>query len=669
MTEQMGRYELVRGIGAGGMAEVWLARVLEQTGWRWCVVKRMLAHLRGRVEFTRMFVDEARVASRLNHPNVLKVYDVGEDNGVPFMALEYVEGVHLGALMAHLLDQDKVIPLQHVAFMVSQACRGLHYAHEATDENGDPLGIVHRDVSPQNIMVSRQGEVKLLDFGIAKTALQSSVTKTGVLKGKLGYMAPEHCSGSPVDRRADVYSMGVTLHELLTGVRLFPETNPLQVVRRITQDDVEAPSSVNPAVPAALDEMVLAATARSVRVRYQDAKTLADRLDGWLFKRKDRPSQESLAVWLQQNASGILPERLPQLPPGDPRAGALPAMALPPVVVATGLFPSLRSPSTGAFPRSTTLMTDPAATSLEDSGARPVVMGQVLRDAPSNNLATVVIPALQVAPQPQPPAAAAPAPPPPPPAPPPPAAPPPGRAADLNTQEMFLRGLPTVPETSALGYGANAGLGLQTLSASSAPQAAAPSTALASAVDVPFTPPPPPPPPVDGAPLVSTALAKATGFASPLNQMFADTFARVEGAPPPPGSPSPTAPTRPAHKPKAWRRHGTNPFLKKTEADDRTRTQRFYERIFASISTGIQGGQQMYVSHGPTMEDLRLPGAPPNDGQWVPFVHVPHLEPVLQLVAQLGGKVVQGSTAVPAGAFAIIQDPSGGTLGLFAAGP
>ncbi|MBI5496762.1 MAG: protein kinase [Deltaproteobacteria bacterium] len=506
------------------MAEVHLAATTEAGAIRWVVVKRMLPHLRGRSEYTHMFVDEARVASRLNHPNVLKVYDYGEDHGVPFMVLEYVDGVHMGALLTHLLARDQVIPIPYVVHMVAQACRGLHYAHEATDEHGTPLGIIHRDVSPQNVMMNRLGEVKLLDFGIAKTALQSSQTQTGVLKGKLGYMAPEHCSGETLDRRADVYSMGVTLHEMLTGARLFPEANPLEVVRRITQEDIPPPSRTNPGVPREIDEIVQFATARQPRARCPDARTLADRLEGWLFNRRDRPTPEILGAWLDRVAAEILPPPLPLL------QGVANASQVPPVVTGTAL----------AEP--------------------PVSVTQATR---------VLAPRVAT---------------------------------------------PAPPAHAAAGLGAV---------------------------------------------LHSPAAGEATRFTSELNQMFADTVTLHE-------QPAPGTGEAPVSS-RAWRRHGTNPFIRQVAVDDSARTAHFYERLFAAVgqATGIRGGQQLYVSHGPVTGQVPVPGAQPATGRWVPFIHLDALDPILLLVPQLGGRVVQATTRVATGSFAIIQDPVGGLLGLF----
>jgi predicted enzyme related to lactoylglutathione lyase len=458
-------------------------------------------------------------------------------------------------------------------------------------------------------------------------------------------MAPEHCSGSTLDRRADVYSMGVTLHELLTGTRLYPESNPLLVVRRITQEDVQPPSTLNPAVPAALDELVMAATARLLRQRIPDAKTLADRLDAWLFKRKDRPTPESLAAWLENAAAEILPAPLPAAPAQDsppppslirgrpnegPSSGVTnpwedvnlstspgPQPAPPPARPSGGFTPPPGGGDqgvTGLLPRTvverTTARTGTDGRGWEpDSQNRPVVMGQVVLElAPP-------VPTPRPLPAPRTPA-------------------PRLAARDWRTE-------PTQPEVPATPK---------------------------------LVPPPVTMPPVAEAPpqaptLVSPALALATGFRSELNQMFADAAAVREQAA------APVAPTRlvatRSQKPRSWRRNGTNPFLKKVPTDERSQTQAFYERIFSAFvaSGSIQGGQQMYVSHGQHEAPLNVPGAQPAPGQWVPFVHLPSLEPVLLLVPQLGGKVVQGMTPSAAGVFALIQDPSGGTLGLFSAAP
>ena len=206
------RYELLRPVARGGMAVVWLARVKGKLGFEKLVaVKTILPHLAKDESFRTMFLDEARIASRIRHPNVASMEDLGEDDGTLYMVLEWIHGDSLARLFDSAKKANRPVPLDVLLRILADACAGLHSAHELTDFDGTPLSVVHRDVSPHNLFVTYAGGVKVVDFGIAKALSSSSETRTGVLKGKIGYMAPEQSRGEHVDRRADIFSMGMIL--------------------------------------------------------------------------------------------------------------------------------------------------------------------------------------------------------------------------------------------------------------------------------------------------------------------------------------------------------------------------------------------------------------------------------------------------------------------------
>ena len=308
MTERFGNYELIRPLAKGGMAEVFLARFTGVEGFeRQVVIKRMLPELATRKDFVDMFLDEARLAARFSHPSIVQVNELGERNGAYFMAMEYVDGPHLGVLFAHSLRIKKPLPISVCCFIMARAAEGLHHAHELKDAQGQPLNIVHRDVSPQNILVSRDGDVKVMDFGVAKAAANTTQTRTGVIKGKIGYMSPEQCLANPLDRRTDVFALGIVLYELVTRRRLFRDKSDLVVMQKITMEDVPAPSSVNPRVPKELDGLLLGALQRNPDERTPTALQLSDELDMYLATQPEGATRSTLARWMRDNGADLGP--------------------------------------------------------------------------------------------------------------------------------------------------------------------------------------------------------------------------------------------------------------------------------------------------------------------------------------------------------------------------
>src|SRR5712692_872591 len=272
MAVPFGRYQLLKKIGSGGMGQVFLARTAGTQGFeKLIVIKRLLPHLAEDEEFRDMFFDEARIAARLNHPNLIQIFDLGEEGGSYFLAMEYVAGEDLRRLERYASSQGRPVPLGLACRIAADAAAGLDYAHKARTSQGQPLGLVHRDVSPQNILVGFDGAVKLIDFGVVKALDRLQHTATGILKGKYPYMSPEQASGAEMDHRSDVFSLGIIFWELLTGARLFKGASDMITIRLVRECQVRPPSSVNPEVTSDLDALVLRALAEDPHARYPDA--------------------------------------------------------------------------------------------------------------------------------------------------------------------------------------------------------------------------------------------------------------------------------------------------------------------------------------------------------------------------------------------------------------
>jgi len=278
---QFGKYTLYERIGRGGMADVFKGRIQGPGGFeRVFVVKRILPHLSDDPAFIKMFVDEAKLSARLNHPNVVQIFELGSVEGEYFISMEYIPGHDLAETTRAIWKKAGPPRVDMVAYVGREMCRALSYAHSLTDERGNALGMIHRDVSPSNVMLSYEGAVKLLDFGIAKALGDTQdQTNSGTLKGKYAYMAPEQTEGENVDHRIDIFAAGIVMHEVLTGRRLFKGANDLQTIERVRRCEVRPPSQLNPAVPPEMDAILLKALSRNRDDRYQDASQMADELD------------------------------------------------------------------------------------------------------------------------------------------------------------------------------------------------------------------------------------------------------------------------------------------------------------------------------------------------------------------------------------------------------
>ncbi len=274
MLRKIGRYEVLGELAVGGMAEILLGRLVGPSGFeRVVVIKRILPHLGKRPEFVDMFLDEARTVARLNHPNIVQVHELGDDGGELYLVMEYLEGESLAGLLRRLITRGERLDSHLAVHIVAEACRGLHAAHDLTDD-GIPLDLVHRDVSPQNLFVTYAGAVKVLDFGIAKAADRIAKTEAGQVKGKFAYMSPEQCAGKALDRRSDIFALGTVLWEALTLTQLFRRPSELATLKAICELPIPRPSSVVPGVPLAIDEAVMRALARRREDRYDSAASL-----------------------------------------------------------------------------------------------------------------------------------------------------------------------------------------------------------------------------------------------------------------------------------------------------------------------------------------------------------------------------------------------------------
>jgi serine/threonine protein kinase len=282
-VRRLGRFQIIGRLATGGMAEVYLALSGELPGFRTLiVVKRILPHLASNGQFIRMFLDEARLAALLDHPNVVRIIEVGHDGEEYFLAMELVQGKPLSAVLRKATRERRPPTPALAAYLIAQAASGLGYAHGLTDGDGQPLGVVHRDVSPQNILVSFEGAVKLIDFGVARAFGRVAHTSPGGLKGKIEYMSPEQASAEEVDHRADVFALGVVLWEVLTGRRLFRRETELATMRAIVDDPIPKPSEVAE-VPPELEAVVMRALRKRRDARYGSAHEMALALERYAF--------------------------------------------------------------------------------------------------------------------------------------------------------------------------------------------------------------------------------------------------------------------------------------------------------------------------------------------------------------------------------------------------
>ncbi len=294
-TTAFGKYQLFASLGRGGMADVFLSVARGQMGFnKLAVIKRLRQALAEETAFRNMFLDEARLAARLGHPNIVHTYEVGEQAGVYFIAMEYLEGQSLNKVLKEALRRKETIEHEIAVRIIADALSGLGYAHELRDYDGRPLSVIHRDISPHNIFVTYDGHTKLVDFGIAKAALSSTETEVGVLKGKVAYMSPEQAMGQRIDARSDLFAMGIVLWELLAQQRLMTGESAANTLHKLMNEPIPRLSHVLPHIDPNLDAIVARALEKDPNMRWQSATEMRHALESWLASQPRHARQEEV---------------------------------------------------------------------------------------------------------------------------------------------------------------------------------------------------------------------------------------------------------------------------------------------------------------------------------------------------------------------------------------
>src|SRR3954471_3779845 len=287
MTEahQQQRYRVIERLAAGGMAEVFLAESAGIEGFKKQVaIKRVLPSLSEKKRFIAMFLDEARLSASLSHSNVAQVFDIGVGDNAYFIVMEYVDGADLKAVIEFMRKSGQTFPVEAACFIASKICEGLTYAHELTGTDGTALQIVHRDMSPPNVLITKHGEIKIVDFGLAKATSQLEKSEAGIIKGKFSYLSPEAAQGLDVDARTDIFAVGIILWEMLAGRRLFLGDTDFATVKLVREANIPSISRLNPDVSRDLEQIMGRALARDQGTRYHSARDFGRDLTRFLYK-------------------------------------------------------------------------------------------------------------------------------------------------------------------------------------------------------------------------------------------------------------------------------------------------------------------------------------------------------------------------------------------------
>jgi serine/threonine protein kinase len=356
LSDSQQRYRVVEKLESGGMAEVFRAESEGLQGFRKQVaIKRVLPHLSSKKKFISMFLDEARLSAQLSHSNCVQVFDIGVGDNAFFIVMEFVDGANLKSIIEHIKKTGHDFPVEHAVYLSLELCKGLSYAHELTDNSGVPLHIVHRDMSPPNVLITKNGEVKIVDFGLAKANSQLEKSEPGIIKGKFSYLSPEAAMGQEVDLRTDIFAVGIILWELLSGQRLFLGDTDFQTVKRVQAAQVPSISQINRKVPQELEKIMARALARDPAARYGTARELGLDLSKFLFKFGVPVSTFDVSSLVQ----GAMKERQRHRP------------------IQASIIDKLIEEALFEF---TSLTDDKAAPS---GGAKPVVLKPHLKDAPA----------------------------------------------------------------------------------------------------------------------------------------------------------------------------------------------------------------------------------------------------------------------------------------------
>lgn len=296
---RFGKYLLLDKLAMGGMAEVFRAKLIGEKGFEKPVVlKRMLPHLLDQEEMVGSFIDEARLASFLKHKNIIDIYDFGEESGTFFIAMEYLFGKDLQQVIKRSDETDHPLDIEIALYIVLRVCEGLAYAHKLKNFEGNQLNIIHRDVSPHNIFVTYEGQVKLLDFGIAKAASKSSKTQTGIIKGKAAYMSPEQAEGDIIDHRSDIFALGIILYELVTHKKMF-EGDTFRVLSKVVQAEYEPPENIIDSLPDKLYDIIHKSLKKSPEDRYQSCEEMGGDLESCMIACNYHPGSKKLSGYMQ----------------------------------------------------------------------------------------------------------------------------------------------------------------------------------------------------------------------------------------------------------------------------------------------------------------------------------------------------------------------------------
>lgn len=299
-SRRFGKYLLLEKLATGGMAQLYRAKIIGVQGFeKFIAIKMILPHIAEEKDLIASFIDEAKLAALLNHQNIVQIYDFGEMENNFFITMEYLFGKDLRLIMAKARALSLPLQIEHALYITSRICAGLEYAHTLKDFQGRPLNIIHRDISPQNVIVTYEGDVKIVDFGIAKAATQSTATQVGMIKGKVAYMSPEQASGRPIDRRSDIFSCGVLLYELATGNKLFKGEDTLQILARVRDAEFDAQEMIRTELPPKLFAILNTALAKDPDARYQSCAEMQADIEECLYDLGMRPSARSLAQYMK----------------------------------------------------------------------------------------------------------------------------------------------------------------------------------------------------------------------------------------------------------------------------------------------------------------------------------------------------------------------------------
>ena len=392
LPSQFGRYTLLQRLAQGGMAEVFRAKIVSSHGFeKIIVIKRILPHLAADPQFVTMFIDEAKLTAQLTHPKIVQVLDFGEVAGQYFIALEYIDGFDALALLRAAAQKRVRVPLPLVVFLVAEILDALDYAHTAPDMDGRPMGLVHRDISPSNVFISRHGDVKLGDFGIAHASERESKTQAGTLKGKYGYMSPEQVIGGGLDRRSDLFAVGIVLAEAFIGRRLFTARNDLDVLLMVRDARIERLTKYGHDLPPELNRIVRKALRKDIDGRYQTAAEFREELSDYLFAQKLRIGPADLRAFMTDLFDGT-PEAIGRVqklgrrlaePPVAGAAAVGPGTAGPPAA-------AVANPSSGAASQpAQATAASPAAAAKRRAGSPTPVETEAVRAAGSGPTSAV----------------------------------------------------------------------------------------------------------------------------------------------------------------------------------------------------------------------------------------------------------------------------------------